>query len=190
MKDLYQIDRKFILKGKLKGLAEEIRTAKKQKQSLLRYARATKLKEGVAVQLHVDTFTGGTNAEKHAAKLAKKQFDASTREPVLSETAKQETRTLAIHLVEIAPSDEARHTLLAYMWLREKPYKLAEQTVREGNEASSAAIAHASFVGREYTAVQLAQRVEVIEAWLKVKAEPLSIEQPVATAAQVQTTLS
>lgn len=175
MKDLYQIDRAYVLKGRLKGLAEEIRTARKQKRALLRYAKACQMTADLPsaqlayqeAQRAVDGLP--TPAQEREIAACKRALKA-VQVPQHTQEKQQELRTLACHLGEIAPSLRARAALLAYMWLREKPYLLAEQTTREDNKAPAELIAIASFVGRAYGAVALAQRVVDIRAWLAVPA--------------------
>ncbi len=105
MKDLYIIDRRFVLKAKIKALAVEIATLKSQKRKIFQYARC--LNDTPDVQL--------------------------------------DQRILAKHLGELAPSDQARYTLLAYAYIRDKPYALAEQKTRDGVLPPAGKIAEIAF---------------------------------------------
>ena len=174
MKDLYQIDRQYVLKGQLKGLAEEIRTVRKQKRALLRYAGSAKpTQEHIVAQANLAAERHGWDGDPTPAEARRardlKQTVKLARVPAHTPEKRAELRTLACHLGEIAPSQKARAALLAYMWLRQKPYVLAEQSTREDNKAPAELIAIVSFVGRHYGDVALAQRVVEIRTWLIAK---------------------
>ena len=113
MKDLYIIDRRFILKARIKALAVEIRTLKSQKRKILRYAR----------------FQAET---------------PDTRKDYWNTPAAQ-SRTLANHLGELAPSQQARWTLLAYAFVRGRSYASVEQKTREDSAPQPNKIAEIAF---------------------------------------------
>jgi hypothetical protein len=82
-------------------------------------------------------------------------------------------RTLACHLAELAPRRDARHTLLAYAFARDVPYKVAENYYRAGNAPSVHSISRLVFP-LEYERVRNAEQGTNIPWYVQKCIEPIS----------------
>ena len=159
MKDLYTIDKPYLLKARLKGQADEIRHLKREKQRLL--ARALQLNnystakcvKGPSIQRDPEQTDEQYRAEIAQCRLEKQRRRASLRnldqQTAPDQQKIREIRTLACHLVEVAPRRAARHTLLAYMYARGKAYLTAEQSCYWSNKPN-ALLVYQQMGGRVY----------------------------------------